>query len=206
MFQYPYQVKDPWSKKIFTEFVLSSPEDKQILEKVEPVYFEVGTFLGEAIRANSVEAVSLLLDLGVDPTQSIINITLKNAVIAAILNGRMLHEYPDRYAQYLVILEKIMNHPSVTRTFLNQNVFPGINYADLAALEGNLQALKWIYKKGASVSQKTLWSSRLTMEMLSYQRDFMNQTVFLLEEKLKERDTEDRSTRDFLSMCRGAFH
>ena len=206
LFQYPYQVKDPWSKKIFTEFVLSSPEDKQILEKVETVYFEVGTFLGEAVRANSVEAVSLLLDLGVDPTQSIINITLKNAVIAAILNGRMLHEYPNRYAQYLVILEKIMNHPSVTRTFLNQNVFPGINYADLAALEGNLQALKWIYKKGASVSQKTLWSSRLTMEMLSYQRDFMNQTVFLLEEKLKERDTEDRSTRDFLSMCRGAFH
>lgn len=206
LFRYPYQVKDPWSKKIFTEFVLSEPEDKQILEKVEAVYFEVGTLLGEAIRANNVEAVSLLLDLGVDPTRGIANATLKNAVIAAILNGRLLHEYPDRYAQYLVILEKIMNHPSVTGAFLSQNVFPGINYVDLAALEGNLPALKWMYKKGASISQKTLWSSRLTMELLSYQRDFRNQAVFLLEEKLKENDTEDRATRDLLLMCRRAFH
>ena len=207
LFEYPYYIRDSWSKKAFGEFLFSNHPDKLILEKTESISFEAGTFLGEAIRANSVEAVSLLLDLGADPTIDINSVTLRNAVIAAILNGRVLHNYPDRYAQYLVILEKVMDHPSVTRAFLSQEVFPGINYADFAALEGNLSALKWIYKKGAAISKKTLWGSALTMEMLSYQRDFMKQAVFLLEENLKENDTtEDRSTRDFLSICRRAFH
>ena len=168
-------------------------------------YTGVSSLLSEAVRANRVEGVRLLMEAGADPTFDEKNFIVRNSIVTAILMGSLLYKYKQLYKEHLRILDILMDHPFVTRDFLNQKVIPGINYADLAALTGHLPALKKMYRKGVTVSRKPLLGSVLHIESIVVQFDFLRTAEFILDNKIKT-DRKSWQLKKVLRLCRDVFH
>ena len=161
----------------WTRYIFKNTMDKWVISnfdlldriKVKPLsqsdgallfYIGVSSLLSEAVRANQAPAVEFLLGEGADPTVEEKNFVVRNSIVTAILMGDLLYRYSDPYKEHLRIVDMLMDHPSVTKDFLNRDVIPGINYADLTGLRGHLDILKRIYKTGARVTEnKVIWDT-----------------------------------------------
>ena len=166
---------------------------------------DTGSFLSEAIRSAQVEMVLFLLQQGVDPTIDKPGFILKDNIMLVILMNGLIYKNRDVYKDYLRIVELVVSHPSVTKKFLEREVIPGINYVDLAVIEGNLPILKLMYKKGARNSRTVLWNTNVSVEMVALSSNFFKTSEFLIEKKVEDKPNSE-SLKKQLNLCRRAFH
>ncbi len=208
LFGNQYYAEDYWSQRTIREFDLLNRMNATVLPQNDSsllFYSSMGSLLSEAIRSNQVESVQYLLDQGADPTFHERGFVIRDSMVTAILMGGVLYKYDEYYKDHLRIMDMLINHSSVTKSFLRGEVLPGINYADLAALTGHLQALKKMYRKGVSLSTEPVWQTGVSIEAFSYTSGFFLQTKFILEEQLR-RDPNNREIQEQLNVCRRAFH
>ena len=197
-----------WDKKAILDFHLLErinvaplyQDDQSVL-----FYTHHSSLLSEAVRANQVKVVQFLLGMGEDPTNSIKNFVAKDSIVTAILTGGLLYKNKEEYKNHLRIIELLMSHPNVTRNFLNREVIPTINYADLAALTGHLPALKHIHSKGSYGSNEALLGVKAPIETISFTKGFLKQAIFILEEKIKK-NPNDQELQNKLNTCKRAFN
>ena len=168
-------------------------------------YARNGSFLNEAIRSTQVEIVLFLLGQGVDPTIDRPGFILRDSIMLLILMNDLVYENKSIYENYLRIVNLLMSHPSVTKSFLEKEVVPGLNYVDLATIKGNLYAVKWMYRKGARVSDTSLWNTKVSAEIASMVPNFLRTSEFVLKEKIKD-NLDDRVLKKQLGICQRAFH
>ena len=203
-----FYFEEYWSQRTIHEFNLLNRMNATIpsqLGQSLSFFSSMGSFLSEAIRANQPEVVQYLLSQGADPTINERGFVVRNSIMVAILIGELLYKHEQHYKDHMRIVDMLINHPSVTESFLNSEVMPGINYADLAALKGHLHALKQMYKKGVSISTKALWNTSVSIETFSFTSNLLLQTKFILEEQLKK-DPNNKKLQRNLVVCERAFH
>ena len=208
LFGTQYYFENYWSQRVIQEFDLLKRMNVVALPQPDPslsFHSSIGSLLSEAVRSNQVEVVQYLLKQGADPTFHERGFVVRDSVVAAILMGDVLHKHDKYYKDHLRIVSTIIDHPSVTKNFLNSEALPGISYVDLAALTGHLHALKGMYKKGVSISTSLIWNTGVSVETFSYASEFLLQMQFILEERLK-RDPDNKELRERLSVCKKAFH
>lgn len=208
LFQNQHFLKDNWDRETVLRFNLLNEMGTETLPQTDSsllFYTGLSSLLSEAIRANQVEAVLFLVKKGANPTFNEKSFVLRNGIVTAILMGTLLHKHEKLYKDHLRIMDILMSHRLVTRDFLNSEVIPGINYADFAALMGHFYALKKMYKKGVSVSNKGLWGTNVLIKTFSFTFGLMRQTEFILKQKIK-RNSDDKNLRKDLRICQKAFH
>ena len=195
--------------------------DFHLLDRIQPLLLpqsdgallfrtQFGSLLTEAVRANQVEVVRFLLMEGADPTSHEKGFVIRNSIMAAILMNDLVYENKRHYEEYTRIVDLLMSHSHVTADLLNREAIPGISYADLAALKGNLYILKKMYEKGASVSNEILWGG-LLVENVTHSAGLLRTTIFMLEEKIKNAASNERGQikstwEENLSACRKIFN
>ncbi len=204
-----FLINNEGEKKTILEFkLLDRVNIKPIPQSDNALYFATGvsSFLTEAVRTTQIEVVKFLLQEGADPTFNEKNFIMRNSIVAAILTGDLLYKHEDLYQGHLRIVDMLMSHPSVTKDFLHQDVIPGINYVDLAALRGDLYILKKMYKKGAHVSHgKSFWDTDVSIERLIFSFGFIKLTDFILQKEI-DRGAGNEFMEKNLKMCKKAFH
>ncbi|MYE07508.1 MAG: hypothetical protein F4X95_01980 [Oligoflexia bacterium] len=168
-------------------------------------YMGNGSFLSEAIRSVQEEIVLFLLGRGVDPTVDRPGFILKDSIMLAILMNNLVYKNKGVYEKYLRIVELLMSHPNVTKDFLEREVVPGINYVDLAVIEGNLPMVQRMYKKGARNSDSRLWNTNVSVEIAAMSSSFFKTAEFVLKERIKD-DPNSEFLEAQLRSCRRAFH
>ncbi|MDE0119030.1 MAG: hypothetical protein OXM55_03360 [Bdellovibrionales bacterium] len=168
-------------------------------------YMGSGSFLSEAVRSVQRESVLFLLEQGVDPTVDRPGFILKDNIMLVILMHRLVYQHKSVNENYLRIVDLLMSHPHVTKDFLEREVIPGINYVDLAVIEGNLPMVKQMYKKGARNSNFGLWNTNVSPEISSLSSYFFKTSEFVLKEKIKD-EPNSEFLQEQLRLCRRAFH
>ncbi len=174
---------------------------------------ESDTLLIEAIRANAPKFVELLFSLGSDPTYQTKNLVIRDAVSTTILMGSLFFSSPESKKRHQNVVDLVMDHHLVTKEFLNRRIFFGLNYADIAALEGNLYMLKQMYRKGASVSDQRLWGLDFTVRDLVWNMDYLETFRYLVEKEnlrklkvSKESSEGIKNYKDGMASCKKIFH
>ena len=183
--------------------------NRLILKKsTKTISMEIGSFLSEAVRANQPKVVELLLKKGANPVSARNHSIIGNDIITAILSVVFFYNNEKAIKEHKSIVEMLINHPSVTKDFLNKEALPQLNYADLAAITGHLPALKAMYKKGARISNDFIWNGNMSVEQVVIFSELMEMAKFLYQEKIKEAKTpEDKKMfEDQLNNCQKVFH
>ena len=163
--------------------VLNSTQDKKSLS----FYTSVGSFLDTAIRANQSDSVRFFLSEGADPTMNRPNILLRNSILTAILIGDLFLPDSQNRREHLRIIDLLMNHPSVNKDFLNQEIIPDLTYPDLTLFKGHLPILNKMYKKGVKVHKKNyLWDTKVLVRDIAFALGFFKTAEFVFQDQVKE--------------------
>ena len=169
----------------------------------------IGSYLSEAIRANQPEVVQFFLSKGADPTTNEKGLVIRSSVMTALLMTSLLHKntnLEEELNKNKRIINSVINHPKVTQSFLNQEVLPGIKYADLAALKGNIYGLEKIIEKGGQLGNKKIWEGFYIEEITSV-LGFIKMTELILNERKRVGVPYDRTfLTDGLSNCQRIFN
>ena len=220
-----YQAQLPNNIRVFKEtplfekryglsFIKNSIPSGSSLQKIihsnkEVIFYTgISSLLSEAIRANQLEVVQFLLNLGANPTFERNNFVIKNDLITAILGKELWSQKSEDFARYLSIVDTLLNHSSVTKEFLNQEVIPGtqINYIDLAVLKGFYPVVKKMYRKGARVTDKFIWNRSILVEdVLSHLDTFKKTAQLVSRQRLKE-DSKLEDLQEKTDQCKKAFN
>ena len=203
-----FNLSDHKLKSILTELPFWNKKSFIQEESIETIYMEVDSYLSEAIRANQPEVVEFLLKKGANPIFPKKNSIIGNDIMTAILSVVFFFDNEKALADHKSIVKRLIEHPSVTKDFLNKEALPGLNYADFAAIRGHLPALKAMYKKGARVSNGSIWGGNMPIETAVMFSDFIKTAQFLLKHKMKEAKTkkDKEILEDSFNLCQKVFH
>ncbi len=162
--------------------------------------------LVEAVRFNQPEIVSILLEAGANPIHPTGFFGIRDALAAGILVGALFLNRPELYQKHIKIMNALINHPDVTKEFLNRASFFGMNYADLATVRGDLSTLKLLYAKGVEVSPTlSFWKTGVSAVDVAMDKKFIGTGLFVLEQELKKAPNNKGVARQ-LNQCRRAFN
>ena len=208
LFYQQFNITDDRLKPILKELPFWNHNYLIQKKSTKDISIEVSSFLSEAVRANQPKVVEFLLKKGANPVSTRNNSIIGNDIMTAILSVVFFYDNEKAIKDHKSIVNMLINHPSVTKDFLNKEVLPQLNYADLAAVRGHLPALKAMYKKGARVSDGFIWNGNMSIDQAVVFSEFLEMAKFLYQEKIKEAKTpEDKKMfEDQLNNCQKVFH
>ena len=202
--------KERYGFSLKAENIPSGPSLQKIIHDNKEVIFytEISSLLSEAIRANQLEVVQFLLGLGANPIYERNNFVIKNDLVTALLGKEIWRHNPEDFERHLSIVDMLLNHRSVTKEFLNQEVIPGtqINYVDLAALKGSSSVVKKMYKKGARVTSNFIWNRSILIEDVLLHNNFKKTAHFIVEQKLEKITSKSEVQQEKTRECKKAFN